>query len=126
MQAKVLYYVYLILSPFVFIALKLLADWSKIYSSQTFTPVSTIIAIILLIFYGIFIGIDTLFITKLPKEQVVLPKVIGISILLITYLIGFISYHWSIETSILISLGYQCITLIHAVNKLKSQKANGD
>lgn len=68
-RVKIIYYFYLIILPIFFILLKLFENWSKAYSTQTFTPISTIMAVGLPIVYGLLIGIDTFFMDKLLKKR---------------------------------------------------------
>lgn len=115
-RVKIIYYSYLIILPILFIILRLFENWSKAYSAQTFTPVSTIVAVALPIVYGLLIGVDTLFMDKLLKKDLILPKIIGIAILLIVYLISISKYHnWFITTNLLVPLGYQMVTLIQVI-----------
>lgn len=115
-RVKIIYYSYLVILPILFIILRLFENWSKAYSAQTFTPVSTIVAVALPIVYGLLIGVDTLFMDKLLKKDLILPKIIGIAILLIVYLISISKYHnWFIATNLLVPLGYQMVTLIQVI-----------
>jgi len=124
-RVKIIYYFYLIILPIFFILLKLFENWSKAYSTRTFTPVSTIMAVGLPIVYGLLIGVDTLFMDKLLKKDLILPKIIGIAILLIVYLIGFAKhYNWLFATSLLVSLGYQTVTLIQVICQRNRENPN--
>ena len=124
-KVKLIYYFYLIILPIFFIFLKFFENWSKAYSSQTFTPIATIVAVGLPIVYGLLIGIDTFFIGKLSKKELILPKIIGIAILLIVYLISFAKhYNWLITTSLLVSLGYQAVTLIQTICQRNRENPN--
>ena len=110
------YYFYLIILPIFSILLRFFESWSKAYSDQRFVPVSTIVAVGLPIVYGLLIGIDTLFMGKLLKKDLILPKIIEIAILLIVYLISFSKhYNWLIATNLLVLLGYQTVTLIQVI-----------
>ena len=124
-RVKIIYYFYLIILPIFFILLKLFENWSKAYSTQTFTPISTIMAVGLPIVYGLLIGIDTFFMDKLLKKDLILPKIIGIAILLIVYLISFAKhYNWLFATSLLVSLGYQTVTLIQVICQRNRENPN--
>lgn len=124
-RVKIIYYSYLIILPILFIILRLFENWSKAYSAQTFTPVSTIVAVALPIVYGLLIGADTLFMDKLLKKDLILPKIIGIAILLIVYLISFSKhYNGLIATSLLVSLGYQAVTLIQTICQRNRENPN--
>ena len=124
-RVKIIYYFYLIILPIFFILLKLFENWSKAYSTQTFTPISTIMAVGLPIVYGLLIGIDTFFMDKLLKKDLILPKIIGIAILLIVYLISFSKhYNWLFATSLLVSLGYQTVTLIQVICQRNRENPN--
>lgn len=124
-RVKIIYYFYLIILPIFFILLKLFENWSKAYSTRTFTPVSTIMAVGLPIVYGLLIGVDTLFMDKLLKKDLILPKIIGIAILLIVYLISFAKhYNWLFAMSLLVSLGYQTVTLIQVICQRNRENPN--
>lgn len=124
-RVKIIYYFYLIILPIFFILLKLFENWSKAYSTQTFTPISTIMAVGLPIVYGLLIGVDTFFMDKLLKKDLILPKIIGIAILLIVYLISFAKhYNWLFATSLLVSLGYQTVTLIQVICQRNRENPN--
>ena len=124
-RVKIIYYFYLIILPIFFILLKLFENWSKAYSTQTITPISTIMAVGLPIVYGLLIGIDTFFMDKLLKKDLILPKIIGIAILLIVYLISFAKhYNWLFATSLLVSLGYQTVTLIQVICQRNRENPN--
>ena len=124
-RVKIIYYFYLIILPIFFILLKLFENWSKAYSTQTFTPISTIMAVGLPIVYVLLIGIDTFFMDKLLKKDLILPKIIGIAILLIVYLISFAKhYNWLFAMSLLVSLGYQTVTLIQVICQRNRENPN--
>ena len=115
-RTKITYYFYLIILPIFSILLRFFESWSKAYSDRTFIPVSTIVAVGLPIVYGLLIGIDTLFMDKLLKKDLMLPKIIEISFLLIVYLISFSKHHdWLVATNLLVPLGYQTVTLIQVI-----------